>query len=485
MNNSKLINILRTFSKSEMKEFEKLAASPFFNKGRNYIPFLRELKKFHPKFEDEKMTSEYIYSKAFPGKEYNKQVAWNMNSALFSMAEEFLMHVTLKTRKFTRNNLIEDEYYYRKLSKLCYQKIDEMEKDLESTGLGSNYFRNRTQMEICKSNLFFLEDKQQLAHNNAVKEGEYSILYHLTIISNVINNMYYSSLLYNSGFDTNIPFVFIDNLNLDKVIDYAKGKKYKFTFVMEMYYSLIMSAIRPDDTKYFIKAKEIFEKYSRQFEEGEREINLGILSNYCILRANRGEEYFARMLFELNLIQLKDVEEGIKELGKIFYIQIVRNALNINEVDWVKKFIEKYTHYLKPSFQKPIRRIAEAFLAFKMKKFDKVIEQLSGVRFIDTRDKYYVKSLTLMSYFELGEIIALDYNIENAKKFVQNSQSLGKLTRVNFNRFLDYLKKLLAAMEKNDAFEFKKLDEEIKNNKSIINYSWLVEKIEELKKGAV
>ena len=63
MKNSKLIQVLKSFSAGDWKEFKKFAVSPYFNKGRDYIPLLEELKVFYPNFDSDKLTSEYIYSK--------------------------------------------------------------------------------------------------------------------------------------------------------------------------------------------------------------------------------------------------------------------------------------------------------------------------------------------------------------------------------------------------------------------------------------
>ena len=111
MKNSKLVNVLRTFSKSEMKEFEKLVSSPFFNRGRNYMPFLNQLKKFCPKYDDDKLTPEYIYSKIYHGKKFNKQIIWNATSSLLKMAEEFLVLKAMHKNKFTAYHLLAEEYH--------------------------------------------------------------------------------------------------------------------------------------------------------------------------------------------------------------------------------------------------------------------------------------------------------------------------------------------------------------------------------------
>src|SRR5689334_25124303 len=102
MKASKLINILRTFSKEEMGEFEKFAASPYHNTGKNIVPFLKQLQKYHPNFDDDKLSYEYFYTKLYPGKKFNKQVMWNLCSAMEKASAEFLIQQRLRADKFTK-----------------------------------------------------------------------------------------------------------------------------------------------------------------------------------------------------------------------------------------------------------------------------------------------------------------------------------------------------------------------------------------------
>ena len=96
MKDTKLIRLFRTFSKEEWKELEKFAASPCFNKGRNYIPLVKELKKYAPEFDSAKLTKENLYKKIFSGKLYKETVINTILSGLYSLSEEFLVYLQLK-----------------------------------------------------------------------------------------------------------------------------------------------------------------------------------------------------------------------------------------------------------------------------------------------------------------------------------------------------------------------------------------------------
>jgi hypothetical protein len=55
MKDLKLISLLKTFSKTEIKEFEKFLQSPYLNTSGEYIfKFFNSIKKYYPEFESDR-----------------------------------------------------------------------------------------------------------------------------------------------------------------------------------------------------------------------------------------------------------------------------------------------------------------------------------------------------------------------------------------------------------------------------------------------
>jgi hypothetical protein len=52
MNRSKLIPILKSFSKDEIREFDKFLDSPFFGCKKFVLNFYREIINYYPAFKD-------------------------------------------------------------------------------------------------------------------------------------------------------------------------------------------------------------------------------------------------------------------------------------------------------------------------------------------------------------------------------------------------------------------------------------------------
>ncbi len=482
---SKLINILRTFTKSELKEFEKFIVSPYYNKGRNYLPLLSQINKFYPKFDDETLTHEYVYGKLYPGRKFNKQIIWNMTSSLQQMAEEFLVSTSLNKNNFIKNSLLAEEFLKRKLASYQLKKLDEMEKALEKLGVNDKFFRYKNELETGRMDYHFLEDTQHLLSKHIAKKGEYAIMNMLREISAVINDLNANAIMFNAKFDVNIPKKFVSSLDMVSVIEYARENNYEYTDVMEMLYCSIMTVIDFDDPKYFFRLKELFEIKIDIFTDNQKLSWITTLSNYCSLKANKGETRYREYLFEINELELKvGFSNNSTYPSKILFIQILRNALSINKTDWVYNYIEEYAPKLKPSYQKPMKALGLAYLYQKLKDYPKVLENLKDVKFIDSRDKFYVKSIYIRTYFELREFEQLFYQIDSAKHFINGSNSLSEYTKTNFLRFLNYLTNLVNAMESDDTSEIGLIRHKLENDPELPFAEWLIDKINEIQKGA-
>ena len=122
LKDTKLINLLKTLTPDEMKSFAKFISSSYFNSVKNYVKLFKELEKFYPKFDDDKLTNEYIYKKLFKAKAFNKQIMWNLISGFEKLAREFLIQNAFAKLKPLKHTLIFGELENRDLDKLFVKR---------------------------------------------------------------------------------------------------------------------------------------------------------------------------------------------------------------------------------------------------------------------------------------------------------------------------------------------------------------------------
>lgn len=173
MKDTKLANLLKTLTPEEFISFGKFIASPFFNSVKSYTKLIKELVKFYPEFESDKLTYENLYKKLYPGKKFNKQVMWNQFSAMEKMARDFLEQIALRKNKFNRMELLISEFGSRKLLKDYSYILDKMEKLLESNAIDHTYFENKEHLENFKQVYYFLQHKHQSMSDSKLKAAEY------------------------------------------------------------------------------------------------------------------------------------------------------------------------------------------------------------------------------------------------------------------------------------------------------------------------
>lgn len=482
MRDLRLINILKTFSKEEMKLFGKFVASPYHNSGKNCMPLFKLLNKSHPDFEPGSFTYETIHKKLYPGKKFNKQVTWNLTSAMETMAKEFLKQTALRKNKFMALELSISEYSSRKLVNNYSQAMSEMEKLLEAGGIDYEYFEKKVRLENFKSDFCFLVDKLQLKGDSTLRSCEYQIMLFLRNTVGGLRDLRILEEYHNYRYDVDIPFEFAKNLKLENIVDYANRNNFEYAYLIEIYYHSLMMLLEPHKTLHLDKFRELYEMHYRKLARGEQGNMMHWLINYCLYNMELDESKYSRIVFELNQFRLS---EGIafypgELFSKVTYLQILNAAISVNETEWTLNFIEDYTPKLLPEIRESMRYMAYAFLYFHMKEYRKVIENLSKVEFIDIRDKLQTRVLSAKSFYELGETEALLNIVDSSKHFIIKNPAVSEIVRKNLRNFFKYLQKLVFLKERRDTVETGILRIEIEKNRDISGKAWLLEKLSEL-----
>jgi hypothetical protein len=482
MRDSKLINTLKTFSKEEMKMFGKFVASPFHNNGIKFTPLFKLLQKCYPDFEQHKLTHEILYKKLYPGKKLNKQVIWNLTSAMEKMTKEFLEQIALRKNKFAGMGLVLSEFGSRKLLSNFSQTLGEMEKLLETNGIDYDYFDNKGHLENYKQEYYHLMDKIQSMSDSKLKASEYQALLFLRMTVGGLNDMKLLSENYNYRFDVNIPLEFAKNLDLGSIADYARNNNYEYSFLVEIYYHSLMMFLNPKQTGHLEKVRELYGIHFNKFTLSEKRNMMHWIVNYCLVNLELDENRYRRIIFELNEFRLR---EGLafypeNQLPKAIYLQILNAALAVKETEWAMNFIKNYTIKLQPDIRDSMRYMAYAFLYFHTKDYRKVLNNLNKVEFTDIQDKFFARTLTARSYYELNEIETLLNYTESSKRFLVNNPSVSEISRIYIHNFFKYIKKVILTRESKDFDEIRILRNEVEKIKEISNKKWLLEKLNEL-----
>ncbi len=483
MHDSRLIQTLKSFTKDEFRQFEKFAASPFFNNGRNYIPFLNELKKHYPLFEsrNDSLKPESIYKKIYPGKNFNKQVMWNLVSQLEKLAMEFILQTGLKNNRQQRFALMFDELSKRNLDKHIFKEIESAEKYADALKYGIEYFNAKWMLESNKAGYWnSVQGRQDKSCEGTVKSTEYLLLNFLSELSIQVSDLQILNIMYSTEDELNSAIEFVKSIDFKKLVETAKKNKNKYAPVINFYYNKIMCAIDENEESYFFEMKKFFDGNYNLFDKEEQSNTVISLGNYCAHKMRLGDRKFLKILFEINKFRLEK-EIGAYQNGRInkaLYHQIIRNALSLNEIKWAERFVNEYTPKLKKEHQKTMNALARGYICYAKKDYEGSLEFLNKVEFIDIRDKLHVRILSAKAYYELNKSELLYYYIDSSKHFIGNNTAIEKNTKDAYMKFFNYLKKLQTLKGSNDQKKLKELREDIEFDKilRLRHKKWLLEK---------
>ena len=483
LQNNILIRLLKTISADEWKEFEKFAASPYFNNGRNYIPLLKILKKFHPEFVSEDFTKEFIYKKLYPGKAYKDSVLNSMFSRLYSIGEEYLIqHALNNNDNMVKEKLMMSELLSRgdklKADNLIEENLNYVKK--KKFGIRDVHNLREIKLEIHK-----------LVHTKYEEEKLNDSL--IEIFSDTLNSFFFDIFFYNSiiysqknfweeDFEKTYIFKILECIDMEKIMEIIR-KNDKNNFIPLQLYYLSYKAVKfIDNDDIYFELKKYFFGHFDKFEIKFKIIIMKNLWRLCSIKAVRGNRNFVMETFE---IKKKMAEEDLLT-GTDQYMQpsefrsTLIDALNVNQLEWAKNFAENNIVKLHPEFRKDIENYSKAFLAYPEGDYDKAVEYASKININQIIFKLDMKNMLSKIYYDTGSTEPLISLLNSYYQLINNYGNKESGYSIRHKNFILYLRKLSTLKEnKSGNIEFEMLKKNIEKD-NVNSKSWLMKKIDEL-----
>src|SRR6266498_6166418 len=144
-----IIEILTTFTSSEIKGFRKFLHSPYFNTSKKLVELNDALTKFYPEFKNKNLSKERIYVKLHSKSRYNPFYMNVLLSKLEHLAEKFVKQRAYELSKEWDFVFVLDELCRRNSDKLYTRMLKRTEqknpsyKDSDGDFFWREYFLER------------------------------------------------------------------------------------------------------------------------------------------------------------------------------------------------------------------------------------------------------------------------------------------------------------------------------------------------------
>ncbi|HMS64096.1 MAG TPA: hypothetical protein PKD83_02445 [Ignavibacteria bacterium] len=486
MKEIKLIEILKTFDKEELKSFKKFLSSPFIKSRRNIEILLNNLIPFHPEFDSDKLESNIIYKKIFPGEAFDEKKLNNFVADLTRAAKDFIIHLTLDEDETESSLFLLKGLNNRKLLKDNFSLLNSAEEKL-IPGFSSdkNYFSKVLNILDFKIAYYLSMNDYKNLRKTVEEHAEVSMIRFYTDYTWMrCENHTTTHTLYKKNKASIIDSV-TASLDTDKVIELGNNFGKKYNNLIKLHNLILKTIKEPKNSVNYFLLKNFFMENIKDYDREEKYKVLSHLINFCGENiVNYGEE-FAKELLENYKIMLRNNAFSMTEnefLLDLDYRNIQGLTVLYYDADFLETLINDYSKFLRTEHKEDFISISYAYLFFLRKEFEKSLESIAKIRSDDFLFKIDMKKLKLVIFYELGYIEQAFTSIDSFKHFLTNSKDIVADPRVKsslefLSAFTLLLKIRTGKSEENIAI--------LKNRIAGLNVfikDWFTQKIEELQK---
>ncbi|MDQ3019892.1 MAG: hypothetical protein M3R36_04875 [Bacteroidota bacterium] len=384
MKNTRLIELLKTFSKEEMKEFEKFVASPYFSRGRELLPFYKILVKHYPSFENSDFTYEKIYRKLHPKVKFNKTSSENllrvMSSDLVKLIEEYLTYENFISDKLGKRICLINVYQKRNLNKPYIKLFSDTKQNLSklSDGFTSKYFAD---LYLLKMQEVIFALRNNTKYMSTIESQVALLNYFFLCAANFIDNSHKRKTVHNLDLKDDLVEHLLSNIDFNNFISYLdKNPRIKKSDkeILELCFYSVLHTLDRNNENFISKIEILFYKNRHLFRDDNK------LSFYFLLNSafdRRNDQ------IKLSILYRKILEDGIYEPGKgmkmpfMVYLNIVHIFVE-EKIEDSEKFALKYYKNLNTDKNESFYNYSLALIEFKRKNFEKALDYISKVEII-------------------------------------------------------------------------------------------------------
>lgn len=478
---NKLIVFLKSFSIQELNEFEKFLNSPFFKQTRDTIPLFKILKKYHPDFSSDKFTETEVFNELYPSLNYSDKKPNDnfrkLSSVLMKSIEEFIYFYDIKNDNLLKNRTIMKRLLQSQLTKYYEQymqaSVSELQKNESDTA--QDFLEN-----------FYLEKLNTRYYSNIVdfknlfiqseKSVENISIYFLIDLFRTAKSNFLAGFNRNFKSGNNTVDRLLETLDMEKILKIFENTP-KFVHLYFNYYTY-KCLIDKNGNDLYAKVKKLFFEKKSDLTRYEKCLFYSDLLNVALFKNDTGLTEFRKEVFPIMKSCIEDRAYKISDTD-VMQIDFYRNVIlfaNLNkEFDWMKDFINDYSHELKAEYRDNMKLYSLALLNYGTGDFETSLEYISRVKYDLEHLKVDVKILMLKIYHNLNLREQANSLIDTFKHFIKNSKSMPPVLKEGYNNFLNYY--LLISKLKPDNIKNEKeiIRSQINKEKYVNLKSWLNE----------
>lgn len=480
MKDSKLIRLLKTFSKDEWKDFEKFAASPYFKNNRNYFPVVRYFKNSKTTEGFKNIEPEKIYSKLYPGKQFNKNVINTILSGLTKLTEAFMIQSDYESSPQAKKIGLLRQLEKRNCDDILLNEITSSIKEIDAKpfDLYKLDFLKSIQDYVVRS--IYKSNYDKKIENPVIRRADYTFFIFYLNMLNEERDLRVMKNILNKSNPGRLSAITVNNIDSSYILTYIDNNYPELSGTLGL---MIRCYVSKD---YYEIKKSFFENYHLLDPIIARNISYVIEGLLFDLLADGNKEYLHERFIFLKFLVEKDLI--VDRRSDLIPAQPADNAIYYSfwnkEFDWLESFKEKYKNSFSPELKNDLFRYANAHVYCGRKKYKEALREIKLIGNVPFMIKRRIKELELQLLFELNDFDSLYYAIDNYSKFIKN-ETVSPLAEKMMKTNISAVKSFLKAYFDNNKDEYIITQQKLRDEIPTQLGDWILEKnlaLEKIKK---
>ncbi len=476
---SKFIDLVRSFSKEELKQFRDFVNSPFHNTNKNVIKLYDIIRKFHPDFTSPAIEKEKLFNKIYPAKKYNDTVIRILLSDLIKLGEDFLVLKRTMVSSFGDKLTLLEELKERGLDSLYLTNYKDTIKNLETMeDIRTRYF-SLFELEVINVDFYLRRDKQQQIIQNINDRSENLIYFMLIEIVRNIHDLVINEKTFNAKYDFSLAYEFIQNFDFKAILEKLKTNRAEHYNIINIYYNLLNALLEENNDKCFDIFKESVKADLNFLKVVDIHHLLQYLETCCLMRMKVNPEKYRKEIFQVYglMIDFNTYSFGTDEMTAQRFKNIFIAAVNVKEMKWAENFCSKFISKVQAEYRESMKYYSSAILNFLSKDFSGALADLNKVKNDYFILKLDIKSWTLKIYYELSYIEQALSHIDSYRHFLSKNLSISQQLKQRHISFLKFTSDLMRLKATRDKSAVNLLLKELSNSNNVVHKDWISEKL--------
>jgi hypothetical protein len=479
--NIKVGSLLAALSKTEVIEFEKFVASPFFYNGTQYGNLQALLRYVLEKMEvidtDESSFDRTVaFALTYPDQLYSDGKLEKSLSGLHLLLKRYIIFCQQEISGYEFEGMLYQMSFYRErqLKSRFENQQEQMSKHDDLTGVVKEFSLRRRFLLDYETYNFDLRYKAKKPYDKTLQLLESLEASHLLSKLDLLNQYLLARHITKFDLPEEIKEI-IEGYFPEKII-----QKYPILLLSYKVFQLLRHDIPP--LSEFENLHIMINQYQSNLDIPFVRILFTYMRNLCVILINDNMPTYLPIHFELSKTHY---ERGcLYYNGKIHgstLISISQTALLVHQIKWAETFIDAHENLiLNDTPKKDYFNLAKANLLFHQKKFDDALglipETMNVIDF-----SLLGRRLEMKCFYEIQSNL-LDYKIDTFRMFLSRTgkKLLPAIQKNRNSNFVNLLARIVTT-PKGDKKRVEKLLKSIEEEKYIVEREWLVSVILRLK----